>query len=152
MTVPAGACVVDASVGIKLCITEPLSAEAVALFALAGAPLPIELYVSDLFYVECANILWKHVQRSGHPVGKAQQDVQQLCLLRLHRTATADLASDALQIALAHAISAYDACYVALSRRLGLPLVTADDALIRKLAGAPFTILRLADLSFPSAP
>jgi predicted nucleic acid-binding protein len=129
-----------------------LSAEAVALFALAGAPLPIELYVPDLFYVECANILWKHVQRSGHPVGKAQQDVQQLCLLRLHRTATADLASDALQIALAHAISAYDACYVALSRRLGLPLVTADDALIRKLAGAPFTILRLADLSFPSAP
>jgi predicted nucleic acid-binding protein len=152
MTVPAGDCIVDASVGVKLCITEPLSAEAVALFALAGAPLPIELYVSDLFYVECANILWKHVQRSGHPVGKAQQDVQQLCLLRLHRTATADLASDALQIALAHAISAYDACYVALSRRLGLPLVTADGALIRKLAGAPFTILRLADLSFPSAP
>jgi predicted nucleic acid-binding protein len=60
------------------------------------------------------------------------------------------LASDALQVAITHSISAYDACYVALSHRLGLPLVTADDALIRKLTGAPFTILRLADLSFPS--
>jgi predicted nucleic acid-binding protein len=152
MTPSPSDCVVDASVGIKLCITEPLSAEAVALFALGAASPPIELYVPDLFYVECANILWKHVQRSGHPVGKAQKDILQLCLLRLHRTATADLASDALQLAITHVISAYDACYVALSRRLGLPLVTADDALVRKLTGAPFAILRLADLSFPSTP
>jgi hypothetical protein len=41
MTAPAGDCVVDASVGIKLCITEPLSAEAVALFALAAASPPV---------------------------------------------------------------------------------------------------------------
>jgi predicted nucleic acid-binding protein len=149
MTAPPGDCVVDASVGIKLCIAEPLSAEAVALAAVSP---PLELYVPDLFYIECANILWKHVQRSGYPVGKAQQDIQQLCLLRLHRTATADLASDSLQLAITHGISAYDACYVALSDRLGLPLVTADDALVRKLTGAPFAILRLADLALCPTP
>ncbi len=151
MTAPITDCVVDASVGIKLCIAEPQSATADALFALAAAP-PVELYVPDLFYVECANILSEHVQRSGHPPDKAERDIQKLCTLRLNRTPTADLATDALQIALAHVISAYDACYVALSRRLGLPLITADDALLRKLASSPFAVKRLADLSFPPTP
>jgi len=145
-------CVVDASVGIKLCIAEPLSTQADALFALAAVSPPVELHVSDLFYVECANILWKHVQRSGHPRDKAERDILQLRTLRLHSTATADLAANALQIALAHAISAYDACYVSLAHRLGLPFVTADDALVRKLAGAPYTVQRLADLSLPPTP
>ena len=146
MTAPRLDCVVDASVGIKLCIMEPQSDVADALFASAAASPPVELYVPDLFYVECANILWKHVQRSGHPPDKARRDIQQLRTLRLHRTLTADLAADALQIALDHTISAYDACYVALSCRVGVPLVTADESLIRKLVGAPFSIQRLADL------
>ena len=152
MTTPLMDCVVDASVGIKLCIAEPQSAAADALFALAAASPPVELFVPDLFYVECANILWKHVQRSGHPPDKAGRDMQQLCALRLHRTPTADLAADALQIALTHAISAYDACYVVLSHRLSLPLITADEALVRKLAGAPFIVQLLADLGLPPVP
>jgi predicted nucleic acid-binding protein len=152
MTVPGLDCVVDASVGIKLCIAEPLSDVADALFALAADSPPVELYVPDLFYVECANILWKHAQRSGLPPAKALQDIQRLCALRLHRTPTADLAADALQVALDHSISAYDACYVALSHRLGVPLVTADDALVRKLAGAPVNIRRLADVVLPAKP
>lgn len=144
-------CVVDASVGIKLCIAEPFSDVADALIALAAASPPVELYVPDLFFVECANILWKHVQRSGHPPDKAARDIQQLCTLRLNRTPTADLAADALQIALAHVISAYDASYVALSQRVGVPLVTADEALIRKLANAPFNVVRLGDLTLPQS-
>ncbi len=108
-------CVVDASVGIKLCIAEPLSDRADALLALAVAEPPTQLYVPDLFYVECANILWKHVQRSGLSSDKALKDLEHLRALRFHRTPTFDLVSDALPIALAYAISAYDACYVALA-------------------------------------
>ncbi len=152
MTVPGLDCVVDASVGIKLCIAEPLSDVADGLIALATASPPAELYVPDLFYIECANILWKHVQRSGFPPAKALNDVQGLCALRFHRTPTADLVADALQVALDHAVSAYDACYVALSHRLGVPLVTADDALVRKLAGASFNVRRLADVTLPAKP
>jgi predicted nucleic acid-binding protein len=144
--------VVDASVGIKLCIREPDSDLADTLFALVAASPPVELYVPDLFYIECSNILWKHVMHSGHPPDQAERDMQQLLLLRLHRTPTADLAPDALRIAIAHAITAYDACYVALADRLGLPLVTADDALIRKLAGTRFSLLRLGDLPLPPPP
>ena len=47
---------------------------------------------------------------------------------------------DALPIALTHAISAYDACYVALAQRLSVPFVTADQALVRKLAGTSYAV------------
>jgi predicted nucleic acid-binding protein len=36
---------------------------------------------------------------------------------------------------MAHEITAYDAAYVALSRRLSLPPVTADEVLVNHLAG-----------------
>ncbi|HKZ84931.1 MAG TPA: type II toxin-antitoxin system VapC family toxin, partial [Anaerolineae bacterium] len=55
-------CVVDASVGIKLFIAEPLSNLADALFAHLAADPPGRLMVPDLFFIECANILWKHVR------------------------------------------------------------------------------------------
>lgn len=71
---PPVACVVDASVGIKLVITEALSNEAHARFArLAGDPAA-RFYVPDLFDIECANTLWKQVQRSGYPVADEIED------------------------------------------------------------------------------
>jgi predicted nucleic acid-binding protein len=53
---------------------------------------------------------------------------------------TAELAADALEVALAHDVSAYDAAYVALSRRLGLPLITAGESLVRALAQTSFDV------------
>jgi predicted nucleic acid-binding protein len=57
------ACVVDASVGIKLVIPEALSGEAHALFAHLASDSASRFYVPDRFDLECANVLWKHVQR-----------------------------------------------------------------------------------------
>lgn len=51
-------CVVDASIGIKLFLVEPLSDEAHALIAGLTSDLPARLRVPDLFYIECTNILW----------------------------------------------------------------------------------------------
>jgi predicted nucleic acid-binding protein len=95
MTVTVRDCVVDASVGIKLCVAEALSDKVDALFSRAALDPPARLLVPDLFYVECANILWKHVRRSGHPADKARRDMQKLRDLHLHRVPTADLADDA---------------------------------------------------------
>ena len=128
-------CVVDANVVIKLFLVEPSSEGADALFGhLADTPAAC-FYVPDLLYSECASVLWKYVRRFGYPLASAQQDMADLIRLPLRVASTADLAEDALSLAAAADITAYDASYAVLARRLRLPLVTADEALVRRLAG-----------------
>jgi predicted nucleic acid-binding protein len=45
-------------------------------------------------------------------------------------------------------VSLYDAVYVALAETLGSPLVTADEAMVRKMPGRA-SVVRLADLELP---
>ena len=128
-------CVVDASVGIKLFLVEPLADRADTLFASLTATPPGRLYVPDLFYVECTNVLWKYVRRFGYSPEVARQDVADLVRLPLQVASTADLAEAALALALEYGATAYDAAYAALAQELSLPLVTADEALVRRLDG-----------------
>lgn len=149
MTTTPLRCVVDASVGIKLFITEALSDRADALFAhLATDPLA-EFYVPDLFFIECASILRKHVRRFGYPADKARIDLIHLRALNLHGTRTADLITDALNLALAHRVSAYDASYVVLAERLGIPLITADEKLVNALSGTTYPVHSLRTFPIP---
>src|SRR5690348_5066251 len=111
--------VVDASVAIKLYLPEPLANEANALFACLMDPTTV-FHVPDLFFVECANIFWKQVQRGNATPAQVSAHVAALVKLPLQRTPTFDLAVDALAVALAYGISAYDACYAALARRQGV--------------------------------
>jgi predicted nucleic acid-binding protein len=138
-------CVVDASVGIKIFLMEPLAHRADHLFDSLATTPPARLYVPDLFYVECTNILWEYVRRFGYSPEAARQDVADLVRLPLLAVSTADLAEDALALALEHGITAYDAAYAALAQRLSLPLVTADEALIRRLHGAGLDVRWLGD-------
>lgn len=140
-------CVIDASVAIKLFVVEPLSDRADQLFDYLAADPPAHFYVPDLFFAECANILWKHARRFGYPADNARQDVADLRALALRTISTADLIADALTIALAFDITAYDACYVALAAQLGAPLVTADEALVRKLASTGYGVQWLGDFA-----
>jgi predicted nucleic acid-binding protein len=133
-------CVVDASVGIKLFLVEPLSDRADALFAHLITPPPARFYVPDLFFIECTNILWKYTRRYGYAPEAALQDVADLTRLPLQAVSTADLAETALALAVAHEISAYDAAYMALAQRLSLPLVTADETLVRHLLGTEMDV------------
>lgn len=129
--------VVDASTAVKLYLAEPLAAEAAALFALTTATPPVEFHVPDLFYVECANIFWKQIRKGTLTAAQATLFDAKLRGLPLTRTPTFDLTVSALPIALTYDVTAYDACYVALAQRLGIPLVTADQKLQAKLAGTP---------------
>jgi predicted nucleic acid-binding protein len=128
--------VVDASVGIKLFVDEPLSDHVYALFAKLAEELPAELFVPDLFYIECANILLKYVRRFGRPLEDCQADLADLRLLALKSTPTADLVEDALIFASQKNLTAYDACYVILARRLEIPLITADAPLAKAVEWA----------------
>jgi predicted nucleic acid-binding protein len=124
--------VVDASVGIKLFVDEPLSDAAHRLFAQLVMPGTC-FYTPDLFYIECSNVLWKYVRRGMMPIEQASEAVDRLCRLALRPVATASLVSAALEIANAHDVTAYDAVYAALAQQANVPLVTADEALVRKL-------------------
>ena len=54
--------VIDASVGLKLFIDDPLSEVVHDLFCQLAHDPPARFYVPDLFYIEIANVLWKYVR------------------------------------------------------------------------------------------
>ncbi|MGD0613738.1 MAG: type II toxin-antitoxin system VapC family toxin [Anaerolineales bacterium] len=121
--------VVDASVGIKLFVDEQYSDRVHALFEQLAADPPANLFVPDLFYIECANILLKYVRRFGRPLEDSRADLADLNRLSLRVTPTAELMEDAMLLAAERNITAYDACYAVLATRLGIPLLTADEPL-----------------------
>lgn len=128
--------VVDASVAIKLFVTEDLSDEAGRFFeGLTGEP-PARFYVPDLFYLECANILWKYVRRFGYSAEQARESIQALDHLSLRPIASVLYLRETLDLAVAREVSVYDASYAALANHLSTPLITADERLVRKLAGS----------------
>ena len=130
--------VVDASVGIKLFVHEEFSEQAHALFSYLAADPPAELYVPDLFYIECTNILLKYTRRFGRALQDSQADVADLKLLALKPTSTADLMEDALLLATEMKLTAYDACYAVLAQKMEIPLITADEPLARSVVTAIF--------------
>lgn len=138
-------CVVDASVGIKLFLVEPLSDRADALFAHLADDPPGQFYVPDLFFIECTNILWKYVQRFGYPAGVAQQNVADLTKLPLRVVSTVALAQAALELSVQHGSTAYDSAYIVLARHLSLPLVTADEAFVRRFENTSLDVRFLGD-------
>ena len=58
---------------------------------------------------------------------------------------TAALVQHALELAICYGIAAYDAAYVALSDRLSLPMVTTDEALVRRLRETDLDVRFLGD-------
>ncbi len=111
--------VVDASVAAKWFAPEPDSPAALAF-------LDCELLAPDLLYPEIANILWKKRRR-----GEVADEVPDLASrllgrLKLAITPGASLVTEALELASRLDHPAYDCFYLALARRHGIPLVTAD--------------------------
>jgi predicted nucleic acid-binding protein len=135
--------IVDASVAIKLFIEQPLSDRAIALFDQLDSDFPPKLYVPDLFFIECANVLWQYVRRTNYPADKARQDITNLKEFALEVTPTGELVTEALNLAIAHQISAYDACYLALSQRCNAVLITADQKLLQALNGGSYLVRSL---------
>ncbi len=119
-------CVLDASVGIKLFVEEEFSDKVERLFPKLAEDPQAEIHVPDLFYIECANILLKYTRRFNRPLEDSLKDIKDLNDLTLKSTSTSELIEDALELASEKNLTAFDACYAALARRLALPLVTAD--------------------------
>jgi len=144
-------CVVDASVGIKQFIPDPLSFKVVQLFTNLEIP-QTEIFVPDLFYIECANIIWKYVRAGLYAAADVPTDLANLRGLSLRAVSTAELILDATSIALNYGISAYDGSYVALSEQVAAPLLTLDQKLVRALAGTSYDVRSFNDFNVTTPP
>lgn len=119
--------VIDASIAIKWVIEEDGTPLALALRQKA------KLIAPDLLVPECANILWKKVQRNELVKEEA------LFAARLLQSAEVELlpmrslfeAATRMSIEVDH--PAYDCIYLALAIESSCQFVTADEQLLRKL-------------------
>jgi len=123
--------VVDASVAVKWVVPETGSQDAENL-------LDHELCAPDLICPECANIFWKKVRRREISLAEAEVAAQTLENSGVILHSARGYLGTALQIAVAIDHPAYDCVYIALAEALSLRLITADGALVRKLAGTAF--------------
>ncbi len=97
----------------------------------------VRLAVPDLLFVETSNILWKLVRRGEMLSARAIEIIEEIVASAFITYTNESLARDAIDLAMATGVSAYDASYVALAARLNVRCITADQKLVRKLACTP---------------
>jgi predicted nucleic acid-binding protein len=114
--------VIDASVAIKWVIDEPGTKEALSL-------LRHRLYAPDLLVAECANILWKKVQRNELTPQEAELAARLLQRADVELAPMRALLEPATRLAIALDHPAYDCIYLALAENMACDLVTADQRL-----------------------
>ncbi|MHB9130529.1 MAG: type II toxin-antitoxin system VapC family toxin [Armatimonadota bacterium] len=137
-------CVVDASVGIKLFLHEEDSERVADLFAFQlQNPEERLIAVPSFFFVECASILRKAVLAGKYDAVQACSDLADLAQMGLDITSTAEITGTAFDISQVYGATVYDACYVALADKLGIPLLTADQRLINCLAGSKYLLMNV---------
>ena len=137
------AVVVDCAIAIKWFVPEELSAEAEGL--LDGTR---DLLAPDLLFAELGNVLWKKVSRQELTTAEARAVLSGISRVPLAVTPSRDLTEAALEIALAHGRTVYDAIYVALAVAHDCTLVTSDERLVRAFGVGPLArhVKSLAEL------
>jgi predicted nucleic acid-binding protein len=122
-------CVVDSSVILKWYVPESDYAAARAMRTAEA-----KFAAPDLLFIEMSNILWKRVRRGEMTVSRAMEIIEEITAAPFVTFSNESLAHDALNLAIATGLTAYDASYVALATRLDKIFITADQKLVRKLA------------------
>ncbi|KOR37362.1 twitching motility protein PilT [Planktothricoides sp. SR001] len=141
-------CVIDANICIKQFIADPLTAKVNQLFDHLENP-SVEFFVPDLFYIECANVLWKYARAKLYTAEQLQADLSDLKALPFKVIYTKDLMTKAVQIGLDYGSTAYDGCYVALSQQVKAPLLTLDERLVNSLIGSSFDVRLFTNFTVP---
>ena len=117
---------VDASVAIKWIYSEELSANAIRVRS------RYQLIAPELLLAECANILWKKVRREELADNEAIVSAAAIGRAGIEMVPMTALIAGATKLALELEHPAYDCFYIELCRLRDIPLITADDRLIRK--------------------
>lgn len=139
-------CVIDANVGIKRFIDDPLTPKVRQLFDTLYNP-QTEIYIPDLFYIEMTNIFWKYIRAGVYSTTQFRWDLAILKAFPFTNVSTSELMEDAFQIAYNYQVSAYDGAYVALSERVKAPLLTLDRKLVNSLTNSTYQVCFFTDFS-----
>lgn len=134
------ATVIDASVVVKWLVREEGTKQALTLRRHA-------LSAPDLLVAECANILWKKVQRGELTGAESSIAARLLARAEIELVPMRPLLERAAALAIRLGHSAYDCMYLALADATGRCFVTADQRLVRKLAAAGLDSPRVIALS-----
>jgi predicted nucleic acid-binding protein len=124
--------VVDSSVGVKWGIIEADTDKARRLrdsYRLGQH----DLIAPDWFLAEVANAFGKAAARGRMTTAEALQAYKEVSQDTPVLHPSVPLVDDAFQLALKHQRAVYDCLYLALALREKCDLVTADDALVRRL-------------------
>ena len=119
--------VIDASIAVKWVVEEDGTPEALALRQKA------RLIAPELLVAECANILWKKVQRGELLKEEALLAARLLQGAEIELLPTRFLFEAATRMSIEIDHPAYDCLYLALAVEKKCQLVTADERLLRKL-------------------
>ena len=126
--------VIDTSALVKYVLPEEDSSVVERLVASHRAGV-VNLIAPEYVLVESANVLWKHLQRYNVRREEAEASFRALRDLGIRLVPNGVLLEGALILAADNGITVYDALFCALAVRENVPLITADSALIRRLAG-----------------
>jgi predicted nucleic acid-binding protein len=120
--------IIDSSVIAKWILPEADSTRAQQLLIEAQATGG-RLIILDLAFPEVANAIWKRHHQQLITSDEAQQFLRALTSAPVHMEPALPLLPSAMEIALEYDRAVYDALFVALSRQLKIPAITADEPL-----------------------
>ena len=125
--------VIDAGVVVKWFIPEVDSAIAHQLLEryLQGVDSPV---APDLLISECANAFWRRCRQGDITPAEATESLADLLTLNVPLVSATSLAQSALQLALQHQRTVYDALYLALAQERNCSLMTADERFFNALS------------------
>jgi predicted nucleic acid-binding protein len=137
--------VIDASIAVKWVVEEDGTPKALALRQNA------KLIAPELLVAECANILWKKVQRNELLKEEALLAARLLQGAEIELLPTRSLFAVATRLSIDIDHPAYDGLYLALAIERKCQFVTADQAFPRKLQQGRHRTLRTAATSLNEA-
>lgn len=120
--------VLDASVVLKSYLPEEGSVQAQAIFK-DRALGHVELLAPALMPYEVTNALMVALRRQRIDKARAEEILKEFVRLRIPTQGLVGLEERAWALALEHQRTVYDAAYLALAEREGLPLITGDKRL-----------------------
>jgi predicted nucleic acid-binding protein len=137
--------VLDASVAVKWVLAEPDSANALTLRADVQKQLH-EILAPDIYPIEIAHGLTRAERKGIVPPGDAHQLLADILATPPQLHPHLPMLGRAVEISSQTGQGVYDCVYVALAEREGCEFLTADERLLRKLAGSFSFIRHLASI------